>query len=266
MAQMTIAQAVLLGALQGLTEFLPISSDGHLVVVESLLGLETQTQSLFTFDIILHIGSLIALLLCYRETWMRFAMSVFTRDKASLHQFGFVILATLPAVVAGFLLKDVVVFSTRSVSAAAFGFLGTALVLVVGEWAGTRVRTKSIVSSHAFAIGCAQAVAILPGLSRSGLTIGTGRALGVPRREALDFSFLLAAPAIFGAATLTLLDAYRDSIPLPEPSILVGGFLSSFVVSLSAITFLRWWVASKSIAWFAVYLVPLAIFLLLFGG
>lgn len=261
---MSILHALILGAIQGLTEFLPISSDGHLVLAAHLLGTSLEGRSALGFDILLHGGSLLALLILDVAVWWKLLMSLFTpKDREGRRTVLMLIVATIPAVIAGLLLEDIIALQLRSITAAAAGFLITAIFLVTGERVGkNKGSSKQITALTALVMGCLQAFAILPGVSRSGSTISAGRVMGLNRRDALNFSFLMAVPIIAGAIAKTLLDAFEGTVAFPPLPVSVIGFVASFIVSLGAITFLRRMVSNYSLAWFAVYLIPLAMLLL----
>lgn len=266
---MTIFSAFLLGIIQGITEFLPISSDGHLVMFSALLDAKLEDRSALGFDILLHAGSLLALLFLYRATWQRVVIGVLKGDGAMRRLAGLLALATIPGVVAGLLFEDTIA-EMRSFTIAGLGFLVTALVLILGERIGRHVRQHSDELSsqswqRALLIGVAQACAILPGVSRSGSTISVARALGFSRGSAIDFSFLMAVPIIAGAVGKTALDAFTGAVVFPPMTTSLVGFGSSLVVSVCAIQFLRRFAAVRSLAWFAWYLIPLGITLLIVG-
>ena len=261
-------QALLLGALQGVTEFLPISSDGHLVVMDRWLRISAEGRDALGFDILLHAGSLLAILIGFFDRWSALVRSLIRRERAGWRLLLLLVIATVPGAIAGLLFADRVA-GLRSLTAAGTGFLVTACVLIVGERLGVRragrhperhIEHVSIV--QILWIGLAQAIALLPGVSRSGLTISTARAFGFSRTAALDISFLMAAPIIGGAVAKTLLDAWAGAIVFPPLPVSLTGLAASFCVSLLAILFLRRFVAKSSLAWFAWYLLPLGFFLL----
>lgn len=263
---MQLWHAVLLGIIQGITEFLPISSDGHLVLADALLELPLDGRDALGFDILLHAGSLLAILLVYWVTWKKLIVATLKKDRDAWTVMGLLIVATIPGVMAGLFFEDVV-SGMRSLQAAGTGFLITAAVLIIGEYAGRQkmsadIPMHSVGIGRALLIGCAQAIAILPGVSRSGSTISLGRALGLTRTHALDFSFLMAAPIIAGAVAKTLLDAFTGEVVFPPLDVSVTGFVISFIVSMVAIGFLRMFVVKKSLAVFAWYLIPLGLVLL----
>lgn len=260
---MDVLRAVILGLVQGITEFLPISSDGHLVVVDTFLPGGLAGRDALGFDILLHSGSLIAILVGFRDVWSKLLRGIIARDRVALRMAGLLIIATVPGVIAGLLLQDIVAGDLRTLTAAAIGFLVTAACLVVGETIGRlRGERSSFSFIGALLVGLAQAVAILPGVSRSGLTVSMGRALGMKREDALNFSFLMALPIIGGAVAKTGVDALQGSVVFPDLLPSFAGFATSLVVSLGAIVFLRRFVRSYSFAWFAWYLIPLALLLI----
>lgn len=260
---MDLLGAIIRGAVQGITEFLPISSDGHLVVIGHYLGETGSGRDALGFDILLHAASLIAILVGFRDVWMALARGLIRGESAAWRQAAMIVVATVPGVIAGLFFADSVA-GMRSLTAASVGFLVTASCLVGGEWIARycRGRGESITVFDAVLIGIAQALAILPGVSRSGLTVSMGRALGLERSSALNLSFLMALPIIGGAVAKTALDAFDGEIVFPVLRVSIAGFASSLVVSLAAVVFLRRFALRNSFAWFAWYLVPLALLLL----
>ena len=254
-------QAILLGVLQGGTEFLPVSSSGHLVLLEKIFGLQLDPLAMLSINVLLHAGTLLALLYMYRTRWYALLTSVFTKNVAQQKLLCMIILATLPAVVIG-LLWGSAAAHLSSTTAVAINFLITACVLWAGERARGTATTQAVGSQAALGIGLAQAVALLPGLSRSGLSISAGRYFGLSRAQAMDFSFLMAVPALCGAIILTVVSLVRTPVPLPEASVLFVCFFTSFASSIVAIIFLQRFVQQKSLSWFSIYLVVLATFLL----
>jgi len=264
---MSLLHAVLLGIIQGITEFLPISSDGHLVLADVLLDLPLEGKDALGFDILLHAGSLLALLVGYAAVWRDLIVKCLRGDRSGWRVVLLLVIATIPGVIAGLLLEDAI-SEMRSLRAAGLGFLLTAFLLIVGEYFGRRrtsavTTVKEITPLQAFLIGLEQAAAILPGLSRSGSTVAIGRLLGLPRSLALDFSFLMAVPIIGGAVAKTLVDALTGDVVFPPPTVSVTGFVTAFIVSMGAISFLRIFVVRRSLAIFAWYLIPVGLIALL---
>ncbi len=204
--------AVFLGVVQGLTEFLPISSSGHLALLEQFFGLK---QAGLGFDIMLHLGTLSAILLYFREDWLAMATSILSRQndyyiKSNRRLLMYIVLATIPGGAFGWLLEEKAKTIFREPLLIAAALAGAGFVLILAELLSSRHRECEDVSlKDALLIGCAQALAVVPGISRSGITIAMGLFLGLKRREAAKFSFLLSAPIIFGAASNHLVDVYR---------------------------------------------------------
>ena len=258
---MTIIQALLLGILQGLTEFLPVSSSGHLVLAETFFNINIDPHALQGFDILLHAGTALALIICYFQTWRKILLSPFSGDRSHRKLLGFLIIATIPGALIGFVFDDVIADTFRSVPMVSIALLLTAIVLIIFSRSNGKLGMKEIGIRHALIMGIAQAFAIVPGISRSGLTISAGQMTGIQRREALDFSFLMAFPIITGATVITVIDIISGSVVIPSLSIAFIGLISSFVASIFAIICLRCFVAQHSLAWFALYLIPVSILL-----
>ena len=266
---MSLFHAIIIGAVQGLTEFLPVSSDGHLVITELFLRSSLRGADALGFDLLLHAASLLALLLCDSCRWTELARGALIKNSAARRVIMLLILGTVPGAVAGLLFKGVIETEMRTLMAAGVGFLVTAAVISGSEFLARKRRTPQCASDHprisllqTLIIGTAQAVAILPGVSRSGLTIGAGQMLGLSRADALNFSFLLAVPIIAGAVADAGIGVLRGSIILPALSVCIAGFSAAFLTSVLAIVVLRKLVARHSLAWFALYLVPLGIVLM----
>lgn len=264
---MSITHAFLLGVLQGITEFLPISSDGHLALAEMLLQIDLPKEQLLQFDILLHAGTLAALLLGYIHVWIRIGLSVFTHDRIHQRLLLFLIIASIPGAIAGIFFEDMIANVFRSPVYIGIFFLVSALFLFVAEVLTKRVSPRKDVGlREAFVMGVAQAFALLPGLSRSGSTISTGMFLGLSRKDALDFSFMMATPIIFGATLLTFMKVLAGDGQFPPLPVSMTGVLSSFGMSMLAMLFLRTFVRSHSLNWFAYYLLPVAILTILLSA
>ena len=260
---MTEFDIFLLGILQGLTEFLPISSSGHLVLAEELLNLQLAHDTLLGVNVLLHAGTLLALLLVYWERWYLMFLSLFTRDQVHIRLLLLLVLATIPAVCVGFLFDDYIAMQFSGMHSIAVSFLTTAFVLWFGERFTNQRRAENLTWANSFFVGVAQAFALIPGLSRSGLSISAGRVAGLSRKEALDFSFLMAVPVLAGASVLTFIESIVEDTVMPDIPVLTIGFVTSFVVSMLAILFLRRFVQRFSLTWFSLYLAVASVFLLL---
>lgn len=238
---MTATQAVVLGVLQGLGEFLPISSSGHLIAVPWLLG---WPEHGLAFDVALHVGTLAAVLFAFAGQWLRLMSSAargalrgrpFAEPEGRL--LGLLALASAPGGVAGLLLEHraETAFRSPAIVAASMAVMGVVLFLADRRAHGTG-EALGVSKAHALLIGVAQALAIVPGVSRSGATISMALLLGYRREEAARFSFLLATPIIFGAAALKvphLLRSGSASLALMGMAAAAGAGLLSIRVLLS---------------------------------
>lgn len=257
MPQAEYIKAVLLGVLQGVAEFLPISSSGHLVIAESLmedLGFQfTGAPDSFSMNIALHAGTLLSILVVYRGGLVR----VLTQPRL----LAAVILATLPVVVTALFVHDAIDAVFENPMAAGCGLLLTSLLLVVGQKCepdeGTTLDNVSALP--ALAIGVFQAVALMPGVSRSGSTIAAGMMAGVERRSAADFSFLIAIPAICGAVSLAAVKILAGEGEVGSYGVMAVGAGTSFVVGLAALRIMLRVVVAKKLHWFAAYCAAAAI-------
>jgi len=207
---MTLWEAALLGIVQGVTEFLPVSSSGHLVIVQALLGV---SEPSLTFDVMVHLGSLAAVLAALKDDWVPMVKGVFGKnaDPDGRRRILLVLAGSVPVGVVGLLFKDVLEPLFESAAAAGLMLLATGTVLWFADRAARKSRggagakdLAGVTFADAFWIGCGQALAVLPGLSRSGTTIAAGMLRGISRESAARFAFLLSIPAILGAAILEL--------------------------------------------------------------
>jgi len=202
---MTLSEIIVLSLVQGLTEFLPISSSGHLVVVRQLWGIGDQGGN--AFDAWLHLGTLLAVLVYFRTTWFKILRSLVTKegDKDKRGLAGKLVVATVPAAVAGYLWQGQVAGQFRTINTVIIGLLVTALALAVVEIRSRRRSEKRQPGYRdALLIGLAQIIALVPGVSRSGITMAAGRGRGLSRKQAATFSFLMSAPIIAGAGLASL--------------------------------------------------------------
>lgn len=258
-------QAFILGVLQGFTEFLPVSSSGHLVLAESFFNFQIDPLSMQGFNVLLHAGTLLALIFCYAGQWTWIVLSPFTRDATYRCLLVFLIVATIPGAVAGFAFEEIIAREFSSPFSVAVAFLATAAVLSIGERSEQSRHIEHLTCLRVFFVGLAQACALVPGLSRSGLTIAAARIFRVERRGALDFSFLLAVPIIAGATVVSLWHLLTGAVEVPGLQVVFVGFVSAFVASVLAIRFLRSFVVHRSLAWFSWYLVIASALLLVQG-
>jgi len=262
---MSLLDAIVLGIVQGLTEFLPVSSSGHLVIVSSLLA--GGKAAPVSFDAAVHAGSLLAVLLYFRREIRDMFVALFARVRAPRAAIVSpeerlilaIVVGTLPAAIIGLAANDAIERAFSSPTFALNMLLVTAGVLVVADIvAARRARSSGWPSMpRALLIGVFQAAALLPGLSRSGSTIAGGLVTGLDRETAMRFSFLLAIPAISGALVFALKDLAATGFA--DIALFAAGFLSSFVVSLFAIVFMLRAFRQRPLTLFAAYCVVISI-------
>ncbi|MBN2368670.1 undecaprenyl-diphosphate phosphatase [Candidatus Woesearchaeota archaeon] len=194
----TLFEAILLGIIQGVTEWLPISSSGHLVLAQHLLGL----QEPVVFDVVLHFGSLLVILMVYWKDLIELLFGVFRRDMKVINYVLMLIVASVPIAFVGIFLNDLIKSAFNSTKIVGISLLITSVLLFLSRYVKKKKTELNFVNT--LVIGFAQALAILPGVSRSGSTISTGLIQGVEKEEAAKFSFLMAMPAILGANLLEI--------------------------------------------------------------
>lgn len=260
--------ALLLGLLQGLTEFLPISSSAHLILLPWFLGWSRSLVDSLTFDVALHAGTLLAVLWYFWRDWvglLRALRRLLARrrpesspDRLVLY----LLLATIPAAVAGFLLQKVVEDSFRHPALILVPLVLVSLLMIFAERRFRPLRgLEGLRLQDSLLIGLAQALALLPGVSRSGITITAGLLKGYEREGATRFSFLLSTPVIAGAALLHLKHFFSPEILL-EWRIFAAGMVSSALVGYLAIAFLMRYLRRHTLNGFAFYRLALAAFIL----
>jgi undecaprenyl-diphosphatase len=257
---MTVIQAIVLGLVQGLTEFLPISSSGHLVLVPHLLGWTLEKDEAFIFFVLVQWGTLLAVFAYFWKDLLGIGeamlASLADRTKVSAEaKLGWmVLLATLPAVAIGWLIKDQIEASFSSLSATGFFLLGTALLLTLAELLGKQKKgIEEVTTREAVLIGLFQVLSLFPGVSRSGATITGGMISQVRRRAAARFSFLMAIPVMVGAGILALFDLKQLENTIDFASTVVIGFLVSTFVGYFAIRWLLNYLSTRSLFPFAIY-------------
>ena len=257
--RVTIFQAVVLGIVQGLTELLPISSSAHLALTPYFFG---WADPGLAFDVSLHLGTLIALVWYFRAEWIDMTKSAWriasTRRIETMHdrRLVYLVVATIPAGVGGLLLNDLAETTFRSPM-----IIGTSLIVMgvllwaVDRWSARARMIEEVTMRDAILMGCAQVLALIPGVSRSGSTITAGRFLKLDRPSAARFSFLMSMPITLAAVVLKVPEAIRaDGISAP----LVAGVIAAAISSWLAITVLLQYVSKHSFGVFAVYRVLLA--------
>src|SRR6266511_3296674 len=249
--------AAILGLVQGLTEFLPVSSTGHLILVSDALALDPDRFGL-SFDVALHLGTALAVLLYFARTWLALAGDVL---HLRLRMPPLILVGTLPAALAGVALQSQIESGFRAPAyIAAFLIIGSVIFVVAERFTIARRPLASIGFVDALVMGVAQAIALLPGISRSGITISAGLYQGIRRADATRFSFLLATPVIVGAGVKTLLDARKAESLFAAPDVLAVGFVLSFLFGLLAVAFMVRFLRAHSLLWFVPYRLIVAAF------
>lgn len=260
---MTIIQSIILGIVQGIGEFLPISSSAHLILVPFLLGWK---ESSMAFDIALHFGTLLAVLaIFFTEWWKLFIGAIKDLTSKKRHKksdgkmFWYLVIATIPAALVGFLLDDIIegFFREQIWLIALFLAIMGVLIYAGDRWASKHYKNKEIefeeiTMKQAFLIGCSQAFAVFPGFSRSGTTILAGRLMGLSREAITKFTFLLSVPIIAGATVLKVKDLELTM------EVFIGVF-TSFIVGIICIKFLLKYIKKHDFSVFAFYRVIIAI-------
>jgi len=260
-------QSIILGIIQGLTEFFPISSSGHLVLIPFFFNWESPP---LYYIVTVHFGTLVAILsIFYREVYRiikAFFLGIFIKSKRSNNYFKFailIIIASIPSILLGFFLEKYIdKFFYNPLIAAAFLII-TAIILLAGEKRGKNIKIKNVKNNAfiAFIIGLGQAIAILPGISRSGATISFARFFGIKRTECVKFSFLLSIPVIFGSFIFEIYKSHSIIFngSFSEIKYLIIGFIFSCISGFFAIKFIVYLTRSKNLNVFAIYCVVLAI-------
>ena len=241
---MTVIQAILLGLLQGLAEFLPVSSSGHLIIFRSFFGME---EVMLSFDVFLHLGTLAAVIVVFFKDIAAILRRPFSKEMLLL------IIATLPAVLAGLFLESYIVRVFSSVIPVAVGLVFTGLLLWFSDSFHGRREIKDLNRFQAGVVGVFQAVAILPGVSRSGATIFAALACGMNRKAAARFSFLLSVIIILGAAAKQSLDIVKETGGLVLQPYYLAGMAAAAFAGICAILFFLRLLEKKSLRFFSYY-------------
>jgi undecaprenyl-diphosphatase len=245
-------EALVLGVVQGLTEFLPVSSTAHLILFPWFFNWSGPLDTL-TFDIALHAGTLVALLLCFWKDWR----DILLRKRRLL---GLILVASLPAGIFGLLLNDIVEKGLRRPLVISLSLVAVGIFMLISEKAGARKkRVDDLTFADAVVIGFSQAVALIPGVSRSGITISSGLFRGVERDSSARFSFLLSTPVIAGAVLLHMEKIIRGQAAGYSPGLFAYGFAASAVTGFIAIKFLLHFLKNHPLNIFAHYRFLLAV-------
>lgn len=267
---MTYIQAIFLGILQGVTEFFPVSSSGHLVLAQEFLGI---TEDVLTFDIYVHFGTMLAVLAVFRRSIIKLIFScvdglrsIFIdrvsfgevyKSSYEMRVISGILFGTFPAVVVGLTMRNFIESLFHSAVTVFAALIFTGCVLIVTFF--LREKGRTIGSIYGFLVGLAQALAIIPGISRSGLTISTALFLGVKREKAGEFSFLLSIPVILGATILALKEYIEAGFSTLPWDMAVIGTLVSFVSGWISLVFLMRIIRNGKIGYFGFYCITVSV-------
>ena len=266
---MLYLQVIILGIIQGIAEFLPISSSAHLIIFRDIFGIGSAMGSEITmaFDIALHLGTLLAIAVFFFKDFLNMVIKGFTKgvkDKDGKLFFQIVV-ATIPAAIVGVLFEETIENAIRTnylLIATALIVMGI-IIYLVDKKCKEEKNTKEISFKDAIIIGCSQVFALIPGFSRSGTTIASARCLKVDRESAAKFSFYLSAPVVLGACVLQLLDDGAVSLIMENWAIFILGIVVSFVTGLICIKFLLQYLKKHDFKLFMIYRIILAIIVIL---
>jgi len=266
---LTLFHSILLGIVQGLTEFLPVSSSGHLVLAEHFLGVQ---DAGVTFEVVLHFGTLLAVFVAFRKEIGRLFAVFFSlfrrgpslssryREEADLRLLIYIVLATLPAVVIGLLFKDAIEAAFDDPRFVAWSLLFTGVLLALTLLASK--GKKSLNLTNTTIMGLAQALAIMPGISRSGSTISFGLFSGLRGEDAARFSFLLSIPAVLGATLVKMADLAAVPVTSGYSGQLLAGAAVAFLTGWLAIAAMLRILRHGKLYWFAPYCLVLGLIML----
>jgi len=266
---MEVFTAIILGIVQGITEFLPISSTGHLILVQEVLGVSDIYG--LSFDAILHLATALAVGIYLRKDFLKMFYAFLYRitgrpvEKKDEQLMWLLIIGTIPAAVLGFFLEGYMDTVFRSPVLVAWTLVLGALVFLFAEWVGKRYEEQEEVPTkvRALWIGFFQALALIPGMSRSGMTISGGLMLGLTREAAARFGFMLAFPIILGSGGKKLLDLFNAGAFDTNIAPILWGAIAAFVSGLLTVHYLLKFVKNHSLTVFAVYRIVLAVVVLI---
>jgi undecaprenyl-diphosphatase len=278
-SSLNIFSAAILGAIQGLTEFLPVSSSGHLVLLENLFHFDPEKPEMLLFDLIIHTGTVIAIFIVFRKSIAAFAKNLIAFGKygstpiaiykksPSVHLLVLAIVTTFVTSVLGLSFKHYFESARGSLAVIAVMWIINATLLLITDWRGkTRLGLRQFGLVAAVIVGLAQTAAIMPGISRSGATICAAILIGLHRRWAVEFSFLIAIPAILGATAVELIQNFDkiNSAAMPLSTIIVGPVIAA-IVGIAALKILIKVSRKANLKIFAFYCYILACFVFFFS-
>lgn len=255
-----VVEATVLGLLQGITEFLPISSSGHLVLFQYLFGVEE--PELF-FTVVLHVATMAATVIFFRKDLKEIAGGAMRREECGLSYVKQIVIASIPTMVIGLIVANRFTYIFSSVKLVRFAFLATALVLFVPSYLPLK-RGGGVTGWRAVLIGTVQGISVVPGFSRSGWTIVAGAVSGVDFAESFRFSFLLSIPAISGAMALNLAESNFSTTY--SATAMVFGFVAAFFSGYASLGILKRVIVRMKLHYFGYYLMLLFLLMVLFTG
>ncbi|MFA4985871.1 MAG: undecaprenyl-diphosphate phosphatase [Candidatus Brocadiia bacterium] len=243
---MDVLNALILGVVQGITEFLPVSSSGHLSLAQLILGLNVDEATVQTFDMLIRLATALGIVVYFLNDFGK----LFTKNRRELM---WLLIASVPVFLMEAFFSGNIDAAKTKILVIGIGFVGTAIFLVGGEvFAIKKDDDEPVKFFDALLIGLAQAVSLLPGVSRSGATIGSGLICGISRTKAVKFAFMLGVPAILGSVAYKLVNFTPDMVSMSFTAILVGTF-SAFGLTFLAIPVTLWLVRKGKLYWFAGY-------------
>ncbi|TSC95324.1 MAG: undecaprenyl-diphosphatase [Parcubacteria group bacterium Athens1014_10] len=247
--------SIILGIIQGLTEFLPVSSSGHLILFHQFLIFDLADN--LTFDVALHLGSLLALIIFFRSDLAKyikaFLKKIDSHDSEQKIAY-FILIASLPAAISGFFFESVIEkFFSSLISVAMALIIGGILFIIFEKISSQKDSLENLNFKSAMIIGFSQVCALIPGVSRSGITIIAGLGRNLNREAAARFSFLLAVPIIFGAGIKKVFDFSFASLSFSQRMIFILGFLSAFISSYFCVKYFLKYLKNHSLIPFAIY-------------
>lgn len=266
---MSIIETIILGIVQGIAEFLPISSSAHLIIFRDIFGIgANMSQDMaLSFDVALHLGTLLAIAVFFFNDFIKMIGKGLTKGVKDENGkiFWYLIVATIPAAIAGVFFEDIIENIIRGnlyVIATALAVMGV-IIFLADKHGKSKKEVKDMTLKDALIIGCSQALALIPGFSRSGTTIATARTLGINRESAAKFSFYLSAPVVCGAVVLELLDTATWAIIASNLLTFLLGIVIAFVVGIICIKYLLKYLEKHNFKVFMIYRIIIAIIVLI---
>ncbi len=264
---MDFIDAIVLGIVEGLTEFLPVSSTGHLTILEKLLGLRIDDPAVTAFTVVIQMGAILAVVWYFRRdlwnitrAWLTGVVRPEVRGSFDYRMGWYVIVGSVPIVVAGLAGESLITGALRNLWWVASALIGWSVVMVAAERYGTQERgERDLTLRDSIIIGAVQCVSLIPGVSRSGATISAGLFAGLDRVAATRMSFFLSIPALMGAGIKELPTALGGDIPVGST---IVATIVSFLVAYASVAWLLKFVAGHSITWFVGYRVALGVVLM----